>query len=329
MARAGGYAPVERGRASGEAGVPYERLELAMTRPDDRRPIVVGVDPDPGKRVALAWAADEAAHRRVPLRLVHADTVPTTEFRRWELPHSWQVRDRVLQEAGRHVLEAAVAFAERRQPRVRVSGLLADGNPVPVLREESRDATAVVLGSWRLSRIRELFGSESIALPVISHAHCPVVVVPEPAHPVEGPGYVVVGVDGSAPSVAAVEFAFEEAALRGAAVRALHVRHPGPLAGADADTAQREGDRLLSGTMAGPGATHPDVEVHHEVVDGHPVTALADASAHALALVVGTRGHGGLTGMLLGSVSQGVLRQARCPVVTVPLPVTSAGGRRS
>ncbi len=145
--------------------------------------------------------------------------------------------------------------------------------------------------------------------------------------PSSGPG-IVVGVDGSAPSAAAVEFAFEEAALRGgrAGTPCEASRAAG---GADADAAQREGDRLLYGTMAGPGAAHPDVEVHHEVVDGHPVTALADASAHALALVVGTRGHGGLTGMLLGSVSQGVLRQARCPVVTVPLPVTSAVGHRS
>jgi nucleotide-binding universal stress UspA family protein len=53
-------------------------------------------------------------------------------------------------------------------------------------------------------------------------------------------------------------------------------------------------------------------------VQGHPVQVLAKASEHALGLVVGTRGHGGFTGMLLGSVSQGVLHYARCPVITVP-----------
>ncbi|GAA3785129.1 universal stress protein [Streptomyces chiangmaiensis] len=299
-----------------------------MTRPDDRRPIVVGVDPDPVKRVAVVWAADEAARRRVPLRLVHADTVPTTEFRRWELPRSWQVRDQALHEAGRHVLEAAVVIAHERQPRIEVSGLLAEGNPVPVLREHSHDATAVVLGSWHLSRMREMFGSDSIALPVISHAHCPVVVVPEPEHPIEEPAFVVVGVDGSASSAAAVDFAFEEAALRGAALRALYVRHPGLLGVTDEGAAQRECGRLLSETVAGPSAAHPQVESHHEVVDGHPVKALTDASAHALALVVGTRGHGGFAGMLLGSVSQGVLRHARCPVVAVPLPAAWAGQHR-
>lgn len=60
------------------------------------------------------------------------------------------------------------------------------------------------------------------------------------------------------------------------------------------------------------------MEPHHEVVRGHPVQVLAKASEHALGLVVGTRGRGGFTGMLLGSVSQGVLHHARCPVITVP-----------
>ncbi|MFI2263674.1 universal stress protein [Streptomyces tubercidicus] len=72
--------------------------------------------------------------------------------------------------------------------------------------------------------------------------------------------------------------------------------------------------------MAGRRAAHPDVELHHEVVRGHPVQVLTQASAHALGLIVGTRGRGGFTGMMLGSVSQGVLHHAQCPVITVPHP---------
>ncbi|MFD5603009.1 universal stress protein [Streptomyces sp. NPDC127064] len=64
----------------------------------------------------------------------------------------------------------------------------------------------------------------------------------------------------------------------------------------------------------------PRGRLRHEVVRGHPVKVLTDASAHALGLVVGTRGRGGFTGMLLGSVSQGVLRHAACPVIAVPAP---------
>lgn len=67
-------------------------------------------------------------------------------------------------------------------------------------------------------------------------------------------------------------------------------------------------------------AGHPDVDLHHEVMTGHPVEVLVRESRHALALVTGTRGLGGLPGMLLGSMSQGVLHHAHCPNVTVPQP---------
>jgi nucleotide-binding universal stress UspA family protein len=199
-----------------------------------------------------------------------------------------------------------------------VDAVLAEGDPVWVLREQSRDATAVVLGSRHLSRTQEVFGSASVALPVVAHAHCPVVVVPEPEHVTQEPAYYVVGVDGSEHSAAAVDVAFEEASLRGAEVRALYVWGPGPLRIFDEYAPQQEARRLLSETVAGRQARYPEVDLRHELLVGHPVQVLTDASAHALGLVVGTRGHGGFTGMLLGSVSQGVLHHARCPVIVVP-----------
>ncbi|MFJ3306634.1 universal stress protein [Streptomyces sp. NPDC086549] len=299
-----------------------------MARADNHRPIVVGVDPDPAKRMALAWAADEAARRRVPLRLVNAEGVPTPEFRRWHVPASWEAWNQAMHVAGEQVLKAAVSFAEARQPQVEVGWLLAEGNPAWILAEQSNDATAVVLGSWHMSRVKEVFGAASIVLPVMAHAHCPVVVVPESEHTAEQPGYFVVGVDGSARSAAAVGFAFEEAALRGAALRALYVWQPGLLGVLDEHAAQQECSRLLHESVGG-GTAYPDVEVRHELISGHPVKALTEASAHALGLVVGTRGHGGFTSMLLGSVSQGVLHYARCPVIVVPKTTASAGQNRS
>jgi nucleotide-binding universal stress UspA family protein len=289
-----------------------------MAHSRDHRPLVVGVDPDSTKRMALAWAADEAARRRVPLRLVHAEGMPTVEFRKWHVPPSWEEWNQVMHVAGEQVLKEAVAFAEARQSQVEVSGLLAEGDPAWVLREQSRDATAVVLGSQHLSRVREVFGSVSVTLPVMAHAHCPVVVVPEPDHVTQQPAYLVVGVDGSAHSAAAVDFAFEEAALRDAALRALYVWQPGLLGIFDERASQQECRRLLAETVAGRGAEYSNVELHHELISGHPVEVLTEESAHALGLVVGTRGHGGFAGMLLGSVSQGVLHHARCPVIAVP-----------
>ncbi|MFF9391337.1 universal stress protein [Streptomyces griseoluteus] len=285
----------------------------------DRRPVVVGIDPDPGHRMASAWAADEAARRHVPLRLVHAEGVPTRGYRR-EVPPSWEEWNETLHKAGRQVLEEAADFVAARHPQLEVEVLLAEGEPVWVLREQSRDATAVVLGSRHLGRRQKVFGSHSVALPVLAGTRCPVVVVPEPEHVTQDPAYLVVGVDGSEHSAAAVDVAFEEAALRGAELRALLVREPGPFRIHDEYEPQQECRRLLSEIVAGRRARFPEVDLRHEVVLGHPVEVLTDASAHALGLVVGTRGRGGFTGMLLGSVSQGVLHHAVCPVIAVPAP---------
>jgi len=289
-----------------------------MTRTEGRKPIVAGVDPDPGKRMALAWAADEADRRRLPLLLVLAQNVPTPGYRPTGGRPSWEEWNHTLHATGDRVLKEAVAFVESRHPQVRVSGLLAEGHPAWVLREQAQNATEVVLGSWRLSALQELFTSAAVTLPLIAHAPCPVVAVPESEHLTQQPPYFVVGVDSSPQSSAAVDFAFEEAALRGAVLRALYVWHPPLLGVLDEDAAVQECRRLLSETVAGRTAAHPEVTLHHEVVQGHPVQVLTKASEHALGLVVGTRGHGGFTGMLLGSVSQGVLHHARCPVITVP-----------
>ncbi len=290
-----------------------------MTSADRRRPIVVGVAPDPSRRLALAWASDEADRRGVPLRLVHAQGVPTRGYRSGEMRPSWEEWNRALHGLGDQVLKDAVGFAESRCPAVEVSAVLAEGEPAWVLREEARNATLVVVGSWHLSRRREMFTSASVALPLTAHAPCPVVVVPEPEHVTQQPSYFVVGVDGSPHSAAAVDMAFEEAALHGGLLRALYVWHPPLLGALDEDAAMRECRRVLSETVAGRTARYPDVELHHEVVRGHPVQVLTAASEHALGLVVGTRGLGGFTGMLLGSVSQGVLHQAHCPVIAVPV----------
>ncbi|MED7825566.1 universal stress protein [Streptomyces chiangmaiensis] len=289
-----------------------------MTRTEGRTPIVVGLDPDPEKRAALAWAADAADRRHLPLLLVLAQNLPTPGYRPTGGHPSWEEWNEALHATGDRMVKDAVAFVESRHPQVHVSGVLAEGHPAWVLREHAQHAKEVVLGSWHLSALQEFFTSAAVTLPLIAHAPCPVVVVPEPEHITQQPPYFVVGVDGSPQSAAAVDLAFEEAALRGALLRALYVWHPPRLGVLDENAAVQECRRLLSETVAGRTAAHPQVELHHEVVEGHPVQVLTKASEHALGLVVGTRGHGGFTGMLLGSVSQGVLHHARCPVITVP-----------
>jgi nucleotide-binding universal stress UspA family protein len=74
----------------------------------------------------------------------------------------------------------------------------------------------------------------------------------------------------------------------------------------------------LSEALAGWRDGYSDVTVHPEFVREHPVAGLVLASSAQYLLVVGTTGHHGLPGALLGSVSQGVLHRATCPVAVVP-----------
>ncbi|MFI9186482.1 universal stress protein [Streptomyces goshikiensis] len=275
--------------------------------------IVVGIDPVREWHLPLAWAADEAQRRRLHLRLVlvvppqhdthHVDDTPGQS---------------ALRRAGADRLEQACDWARDRHPEVEVTGDLLGGFPAPVLGSATTEARLVVLGSRHLSRTAEFFSAGSITVPVSAQARCPVVVVGEAEHVSQQPPYVVVGIDGSASATAALAFAFDDADLRGAALRVVCVWQRPVFMLDDEEVALRAQRILLSEATAGLSDKHPDVHVTHEVLTGHPVEELARAAEHALAVVVGRRGRGGYTGMRLGSVVHGLLHRARCPVITVP-----------
>lgn len=151
-----------------------------------------------------------------------------------------------------------------------------------------------------------------------------------------GAGRIVVGVDGSPGSLAALHWAVQEARLRGVAVQAVMAwEHPQFYSGPDgwvvgmdpsgdtrqilASAADAEVTRLGEEAVQGQ-----DVEIVCEAVEGHPAAALVLAAKDAAALVVGSRGHGGFVGALLGSVSQHVVAHASCPVVLIPDPEREA-----
>ncbi|XUM05042.1 universal stress protein [Streptomyces venezuelae ATCC 10712] len=193
-----------------------------------------------------------------------------------------------------------------------------DGYPARVLAHLSREAAMAVLGSRHLSRTEEFLSAGSLVVPVTARARCPVVVVGDAEHTTQDPPYLVVGIDGSESSRAALALAFEEADLRGCALRALAVWQPPVFSLHTGDTLFRTERRLLAETTAGWAEKYPDVRLTHEVLIGSPVEVLAEAAEHALALVVGRRGRGGYTGMRVGSVIHGLLHRAHCPVITVP-----------
>ena len=139
------------------------------------------------------------------------------------------------------------------------------------------------------------------------------------------PERVVVGVDGSPRSVAALRWAADYAAHAGAAVRAVTgwqhpLRYRWESTLSDDELSERAG-RMLSETVDAALGTDPAVKVEESVVAGHPAQVLIDASGDARLLVLGSHGYAAVHGALLGAVSQYCVQHARCPVVVVRGPV--------
>lgn len=134
---------------------------------------------------------------------------------------------------------------------------------------------------------------------------------------------VVVGVDGSAESVAALKWAADYAAATGAHIRAVLAWHyPAPVGPAPVGVAPAAVTDELRASMSEALAkavaeAAPGTDVDQQVAYGHPAQVLVEQSADAGLLVVGSRGHGAFTGMMVGSVSIHCVTHAQCPVVVV------------
>ncbi|MGW2741876.1 universal stress protein [Streptomyces sp. NPDC001450] len=280
-------------------------------------PVVVGVDGSPSGLEAAAVAAREARFRGCGLKVVHALVWPAMEV-------PLGPDEEGLRYAAGQLVAEAVEHARSVAPGIEVGNAVVTGAPLTVLEAQSRTAALLVVGSRGLGGFAGLLlGSTAVHL--AAHGRCPVMVVRDRP---DGTGPVLLGVDGSPAGEAAVEFAFTEAALRGTGIVALHAWTPWsvpvspppdpsePYALAPGVLAEGE-RRLLAEAVAGWQERYPDVPVEHTVVRGGAREALIEASARAGLLVVGARGRGGFTGLLLGSVSQAVLHHAHCPVAVV------------
>jgi len=299
----------------------------------DRSPrsVVVGYDGSQTSRQALTWALHAARLRGSGVSIVYA-CPPTAEVVA-QFGGSIAPDFSALERAAEQVLAAAAEQAHREAPDVNVDTRVVYAAASSALLTDTDEAAMVVVGSRGLGGFSELLvGSTGVQL--AAHARCPVVVIRPQAgdgQPGAGSGRVVVGVDGSPSSDAAVGFAFTEAALRGAGVSAVHAwdRPPydvpppshDPLPSyVVADEVAGTESRLLSEMLGAWPSKFPEVDVQHEAVDGDPVEALVSRSTGAAMVVVGSRGRGGFSSLLLGSVSHGVLHHARCPVVIVCHP---------
>ncbi|MER7246883.1 universal stress protein [Kribbella sp. NPDC000426] len=284
-------------------------------------PIVVGYDGSTGSQSALRWATDEAVRTMAPLRIVEAfEIVIVTR------PSPGQVVPLDALRAAREKGLSAVAEGIRlHHPELTVETTLVGGAAPKVLIEAAEDARLVVLGSRGLGGWTGLLVG-SVAVQVTTHAVCPVLVVPHDPRPqIQHRPTVVVGVDGSKASAKAIDFAFDQADARHARVVAMHAWTSPFLTyddGAsmlqfDEEKVRDESRLLVAESVAGAAADHPDVEWTTELVSGSAAQALVRRSETADLLVVGSRGRGGFTGLLIGSVGQSALHHTHCPIAIV------------
>jgi nucleotide-binding universal stress UspA family protein len=298
-----------------------------------RKPVaLVGVDGSMASLHALDWAAQEAAARSLGLRIVCAYALPS--FSAATLDGGFAALDDTAVRAGAQAVAAAAA--ERVEPLgLAVTTEVATGDAAGVLVEMSAEARLAVVGTRGRGGFAErLLGTVSSALP--AHASCPTVVVPLRlnGHPLPddaeiGPvrplNRVVVGVDGSPQAAIALQYAIEEAELWGAELVAVAGVPVASMTGVLAwvptavDTEQLLHDfeqsvaQMLDEALAG----HEGLTVRRIVLDGTGAELLTEFSVATDLVVVGSRGRGGFTGLLLGSTSQAVLHHSQAPVMVV------------
>jgi nucleotide-binding universal stress UspA family protein len=302
------------------------RLTGHVDDPDEKRPrpgslpVVVGIDGSSSALEAARWAARVAARRSSPVQLISAFGWPKTGHL-GGAGLAGHYRETMLKGTRAEVSAAAEAAAEAA-PGIEISELVVDGFPVPQLVAASSRAGLVVLGDRGLGGFTALLVG-SVAIGLAARAVCPVVVVRGERPSDAGP--VVIGIDGSEISEAALAFAFEAANTRKVPLVAVHAwtdhvlvdAAVGPLL--DWDAVEADAHRLLAERLAGWIEKYPDVEVRRVVVRDRPAHALIQQATVTAAqlVVVGSHGRGSMAGLVLGSVSHAVLHHSPCPVAVV------------
>ncbi len=289
------------------------------TRAQATAGMVVGIDGSPGSAHALKWAAG----RTEQFGLIRP--VASWNFPVWALggpdlavPPS-NFYENFASSARSEAEEAIAAIPENlREPLVVI-----EAPAGPALVEQGEDAGLIVVGTRGRGAVADkVLGS--VSCHVVAHATTPVAVVPASAEVEKRSDQVVVGIDGSANSVAALAWAMSNTD-ESTRIEALHAWSHHAAAIPDPYTipveysevqAERTLDRVVREATgaAGDDARAVVKRLHY----GDPRLVLRDASAQADLLVVGARGHRGVAHLLLGSVTTGLVHQPRVTTIVVP-----------
>lgn len=284
-----------------------------------RNRIVVGYDGSQSSTSAAVWAAREASSRGIGLSIINAMSPPVSGG-------AWGPGMQVGIETLEKIRESAQSALDEFAATLGVQDFQthADiGSPTGLLLAASETAELIVVGSRGHGGFKELLLG-SVSQQLVAHADCPVVVVRDGSESTKDS--VVVGVDGSKASNVAIDFAFAYASRHKLKVLAIHawdvpsfdlIVMPNTPVPVEMNNATDSEVRLTAELLAGFEATYPDVTLETRVIRGTPVNAILGAQSEAALIVVGTRGHGSVVSAVLGSVSHGVLHQAKIPVAVV------------
>jgi nucleotide-binding universal stress UspA family protein len=262
--------------------------------------VIAGLDESPVGYLAVDEGAREARMRAASLRIIHVQGGSLLPNRRG-----------TVRSAGEELLAEAVERVRTREPDVAVSTRLLVGSAASELVRASAHADIVVVGNHGRSRLGDAF-TGSVSSHVAAHATSPVLVarMPTRTNEQEETRYpVVVGVDGSLESWAALQCGMVEARLRGVSLLAVY---------ASRETVPAWNDPLNSPWLTDDMANRLGVPIERRRIDADPGHALVALSAEASAVVIGSPTHVDLPGLRSGSVAQTLVRQAHSCVIVVP-----------
>lgn len=282
--------------------------------------ILVGVDGSNASYKATWWAANYAKHAGLTLQIVCAYSLPSYAAVSFDATYTALGDDNAAHSDAQEILSRAKAIADEQG--VSATTLIVTGDPASVFVELSRNYNLIVIGNRGKGGLAErMLGTTSSSLP--AYAYCPIVVVPYTdddgnlMHLENTITKVAVGADESKWGIKALEIAAEFANSWNAELDVISAVPK--VSDEQADKAVMDAYlEDLNAQVAPLQERYPELVIHKEVVPGSAVHALTAASHDHDVVVVGSRGRGGFTGLILGSTSQGLIQHAVHPVYVVP-----------
>ena len=275
---------------------------------------VVAWDGSEPARAALDWSLARSTGGDLSLVRILDRTVSSADYFTEE---STMVR-------AREVLKDDADRVSAQYQNLTVRADLRSGDPIAELRALSGADTLVVVGTHR-RRGSTLRYEWSMGARLAGSAHGPIAIIPESDN--KHRSGIVVGVDGSTASIAAVDFAAAEADRTGQELHAIHAWQE-PLVWRDTtepdarflQTLEASHRRILDDSLLAVSRQYPALGICASLVRGAPQSALLDAARGAALLVVGDHGVKGVSKLLLGSVSHSIVLNIQSPMVVIPAP---------